>query len=551
MSVHFHCVANETESRMKSVNGIRQAFLFCLALSFCCLATRASDQQHAEKYSDDAGVAAAADHSHGSEKLGGDKERVQLPEKPNFIILFGDDMGYGDSNMYGHPTSRTPNLNQMAREGMRFTQFYSAAPVCSPSRASLMTGRYFPRAGVYVEPKNNKTTGMAVFGTMGSKGMLLSEVTLPQALKPLGYATGMVGKWHLGIQHPYHPVSRGFDSYLGCPFNLKGCNSTIVNGTATTPNCMVFENYTITSQPADMLNIDERYVQNTKDFISNNIDKPFLFYFSSYHTHLPQFASSRYINTTKRGLFGDALAQFDGDVGEILSFLKEKGIANKTFVVFTADNGPQLASDLDGGEQGPLKCGKGTTYEGGVREPALMWWPGVIQPNTLSYAMASTLDVFPTMLSLAGGKPAENVTMDGYDLTDLITGKATSGPRDHMFYYSGKYLMAARLNQYKAHFYTMGSHCQSDYPDSDCHSQTFLQAHEPPLLFDLNHDPKERQPLHVPQFATVMTAINDLVAQHNKTMTFGAPQIDIDISKANFPCCNPSCTPRPTCCKCA
>ncbi|XP_065187094.1 arylsulfatase A-like [Sycon ciliatum] len=476
--------------------------------------------------------------------------RDALPEKPNFIILFGDDMGYGDSNMDGHPTSRTPNLDQMAREGMRFTQFYSAAPVCSPSRASLMTGRYFPRAGVYQDPQNNKSTGMSVFGTMGSKGMLLSEITIPQALKPLGYVSGMVGKWHLGIQHPYHPVSRGFDSYLGCPFNLKGCNSTIVNGTERTPNCMVFSNYTITEQPADLLNIDARYVQNVKDFINNNTDNPFLFYFSSYHTHLPQFASSKYINTTRRGLFGDALAQFDGDVGEILSFLKEKGIANRTFVVFTADNGPQLASDLLGGEQGPLKCGKGTTYEGGVREPAIMWWPGVIKANTLSYAVASTLDIFPTVLSLAGGKNPENVTLDGYDLTELITGTNPQGPRDHMFYYSGKYLMAARLNQYKAHFYTMGSHCGEDYPDADCRGKTTLKVQDPPLLFDLARDPKERQPLPLKQFQAVLTVISDLVAEHNKTMTFGPPQIGIDVSKDNFPCCNPTCTPRPECCKC-
>lgn len=478
------------------------------------------------------------------------EERPELPEKPNFIILFGDDMGYGDSQMDGHPTTSTPNLNQMAREGMRFTQFYSAAPVCSPSRASLMTGRLFPRAGVYVEPKNNKTTGMAVFGSTGSKGMLLSEVTLPQALKPLGYVSGMVGKWHLGIQHPYHPVSRGFDSYLGCPFNLKGCNSTAWVESGNKENCMIFENYTITSQPADMLNSDARYVQNLKDFINTNHDKPFLFYFSSYHTHLPQFASSTYINTTRRGLFGDALAQFDGDVGEILSFLKEKGIANRTFVVFTADNGPQLASDLLGGEQGPLKCGKGTTYEGGVREPAVMWWPGVIKPNTLSYAIASTLDVFPTMLSLAGGKPPENVAMDGFDLTDLITGQSPIGPRDHMFYYSGKYLMAARLNQYKAHFYTMGSHCEPDYPDADCHDNSTLMARDPPLLFDLARDPKERQPLNTKQFASIMTAINELVANHNKTMTFGPPQIGIDNNKDNYPCCNPTCTPRPECCRC-
>ena len=473
-----------------------------------------------------------------------------LPEKPNIIILFGDDMGYGDLNVYGHPTTSTPNLDQMAMEGVRFNQFYVGAPLCSPSRAAILTGRLFPRSGVYKEPESKSDTGSATFGSYGSKGMMLNETTLAQALKPLGYVSGMVGKWHLGTLEAYHPTSRGFDSYFGCPFNLESCNSTIMNVTAKSPNCMVYRNDTIIEQPSDLLNIDARFVEETKNFISENKERPFFFYFASYHTHMPQFASADFINTTERGLFGDALAQFDSDVGSILQHLVDIGIANKTFVVFTGDNGPALGHDALGGDQGPLKCGKGTTWEGGMREPAIMWWPGVIQPNVLSYAIVNAMDIFPTALSLAGGKPPSDRVMDGYDLTDLITGKSPQGPRDHILYYSGKYLMAARLNQYKAHFYTMGSHCHNDYPDVDCRGSTKLKYHEPPLLFDLARDPKERDPLDVAKFSAAMEAIHSLVAQHNKTMTFAPPQIGIDNSPDNYPCCNPSCTPRPTCCKC-
>eukprot|EP00117_Sycon_ciliatum_P041747 scpid61253/ scgid30482/ Arylsulfatase A; Cerebroside-sulfatase len=475
---------------------------------------------------------------------------AELPEKPNIIILFGDDMGYGDLNVYGHPTTSTPNLDQMAKEGMRFTQFYVAAPLCSPSRASILTGRLFPRSGVYEEPKKNDDTGSATFGSYGSAGMMLNETTLAQALKPLGYVSGMVGKWHLGSVEAYHPTKRGFDSYFGCPFNLVSCNSTILNLTSKDPNCMVFRNDTIIEQPSDLLNIDARFVAETKTFIDNNKNRPFFFYFASYHTHMPQFASKDFINTTERGLFGDALAQFDGDVGEILSYLKQVGIANRTLVVFTGDNGPALGHDVLGGEQGPLKCGKGTTWEGGMREPAIMWWPGVITPNTLSYELVNSMDIFPTALKLAGGQLPSDRVLDGFDLSDFIAGRSQQSPRDHVFYYSGKFLMAARLNQYKAHFYTMGSHCHNDYPDVDCRGSTRLQAHNPPLLFDLYSDPKERYPLDTETYASVATAIHDLVLEHNKTMTFAPPQIGINNSHDNYPCCNPSCTPRPTCCHC-
>ncbi|XP_065185636.1 arylsulfatase A-like [Sycon ciliatum] len=473
-----------------------------------------------------------------------------LPEKPNIIVIYGDDVGYGDLNVYGHPTSRTPNLDRMAEEGMRITSFYSAAPVCSPSRASLMTGRLFPRTGVYSSNNTKSATGSMTFTSSSNTGMLLNEITLPQQLGKCGYVSGMVGKWHLGVTEPYLPINRGFDSYFGCPLTPIGCNSTAYNKSATTGSCMLFVNHTITEQPTDIRNIDVRYVENTLNFISTNQHRPFFFYFSSHHTHMPQFASDTYLNTTQRGLFGDSLAELDYSVGAILDHVTQLGIANRTLVIFSADNGPALISQQLGGEQGPLKCGKGTTYEGGVREPGIFWWPGVIAAGRLSYALASTMDIFPTAVSLAGGQLPADRAMDGLDITKLLTGES-AGPRYYNIYYSGHVLMAVRLHQHKAHFFTMGSHCLPTYPDKDCHNNASLEYHDPPLLFDVNQDPKERYPLDTKLHKVPLQKMQALLAEHNKTMTFGPAQCDQgNDPKKNFPCCSPECTPRPSCCKC-
>ena len=476
---------------------------------------------------------------------------VSLPEKPNIIVINGDDVGYGDLNTYGNPTTSTPHLTQMAEEGMKFTQFYATAPVCSPSRASLMTGRLFPRTGVYSNnTEKNGPTGMCTLGMINNGGMLLTEITLPQALKPLGYVSGMVGKWHLGIKDEYLPFNRGFDMYYGCPLTQANCNSTA----GTQPNakgaCMVYSNSTIIQQPADMRNVDLPYVQATKQFMTANHKRPFFFYFASHHTHVPQFASDKYLNSTKRGLFGDSLAELDFSVGQILMHIQNLGLQNRTLVIFTSDNGPALGSDILGGEQGPLKCGKGTTYEGGMREPGIFWWPGVIAPHTLSYAIASQMDIFVTAIKLAGGEVPTDRAIDGQDITSVLTGESISGPRDRMFYYSGHTLMAVRLREYKLHYNTMGSHCKPDYPDVDCRSSTKFQEQNPPLLFNLNRDPKERHPLTGPEYEVVVKEIMAVTEEHRSKMTFGPPECDQKTDPDNFPCCSPQCTPRPTCCAC-
>ena len=478
------------------------------------------------------------------------RPRASLPEKPNVIIFYGDDVGYGDLNTYGHPTSSTPNLDRMAREGMRMLQFYSAAPVCSPSRASLMTGRLYPRTGVYSgNASSNHSTGLSVFNPYSVGGMNLSEITVAQMLKPLGYATGALGKWHLGIGEngKYLPSNRGFDSYFGVPMTQNECISN-AGGRGFGP-CPIMHNDTVAIQQADVKDIDAAYVQNAKDFITTHQAKPFFFYFASHHTHMPQFAADSFLNSTLRGLFGDSLAELDWSVGQILDHLVTLGLQNQTLVVFSADNGPELSDVELGGEQGPLKCGKGTTWEGGVREPAIFWWPSVIAPGTVSYALGSTLDLSVTAVSLAGGKPPTDRPIDGYDLTEVLMGESKTGPRDHMFYYSGHMLMAFRLQQYKLHFWTKGSHCKPTYHDVDCWNGT-LTPHDPPLLFDLEQDVKERFPLDVVQYKSVVDEMMQRVASHTQTMTFAPSEMNSGGNKTFFPCCSPSCTPRPMCCKC-
>ncbi|XP_062516368.1 arylsulfatase A-like [Corticium candelabrum] len=484
-------------------------------------------------------------------------ESVEIPSKPNVVLIYGDDVGYGDLNVYGHPTSWTPNLDRMAREGLRMLQFYSAAPICSPSRASLMTGRLYPRTGVYRSPSSTNPTGLDVFSPGDGGGMLLSEITVAQVLKEHGYATGMVGKWHLGIgeQGEYLPHSRGFDSYFGLPFTQSACLSDI-NPVPPSPDhpgyCFLYRNSTIVSQPADIRDLDAVYVQEAKEFISNHQHEPFFFYFASHHTHRPQWASSRYQDTTRRGIFGDALAELDWSVGEILSHLESLSLDSQTLVVFMSDNGPELKDIETGGEQGPLKCGKGTTYEGGVREPAIFWWPGIIPSHSISESISSTLDLFTTIVSLTGATLPNDRATDGIDLTQLLTNDTTAIVRDRFFYYSGVYLMAVRYHHYKVHFWTMGSHCFPPYPDQDCWDTTTLSRKDPPLLFNLDHDPKERHSLNLTEYHSTMETILKITAEHNRSMTLGVPMIGKLYNNAKFfPCCSPSCKPRPLCCSCS
>ncbi|KAF7254624.1 Arylsulfatase A [Varanus komodoensis] len=484
-------------------------------------------------------------------------------QPPNFVLIFADDLGFGDLASYGHPTSSTPNLDKMAAGGLRFTDFYSSSPVCSPSRAALLTGRYQTRSGIY--------PGIFYPGSRG--GLPLAEVTVAEVLKARGYATAMVGKWHLGLGPggAFLPTRQGFDHFLGVPYShdqgpcqnltcfppATPCYGACDQGVVPVP---LFWNQSIVEQPVAFPRLQPRYSAFARDFIAAcaRRKQPFLLYYASHHTHYPQFASQDYAGRSPRGPFGDALLEFDASVGQLLQAVQEAGVDQNSLVFFTADNGPETMRMSRGGSSGPLKCGKGTTYEGGVREPAVAYWPGRIAPG-VTHELASTLDILPTVAALAGA-PLPSVTLDGFDLSPLLFGGSRS-PRQVMFFYPPAPsellgVFAVRYGKYKAHFFTQGALHSDTTPDVACHGLTPLAAHEPPLLFDLESDPAEnynllRGALVGPEALAALKEVCLQKALFDAQMQFGESQLAGGSDPSLEPCCSPSCTPKPSCCTCA
>uniref|UniRef100_A0A1A8K6U3 Arylsulfatase A n=1 Tax=Nothobranchius kuhntae TaxID=321403 RepID=A0A1A8K6U3_NOTKU len=483
-----------------------------------------------------------------------------LSSKPNFVIFFADDLGFGDLSCYGHPTSLTPNLDLLAAKGLRFTDFYSTSPVCSPSRASLLTGRYQTRSGVY--------PGVFYPGSIG--GLPLNETTIAEVLKPLGYATAAVGKWHLGIgsNGMFLPTKQGFDEYLGVPYshdqgpchNLTcfppdiKCYGVCDVGVVTVP---LIHNENIKQQPVNFLELEKAYSDFATSFITTSAKnkQPFFLYYPAHHTHYPQYAGSDAAGRSLRGPFGDALLELDNTVGNVMATLQKTGVINNTLVLFTSDNGPELMRMSRGGNSGLLKCGKGTTYDGGMREPAIAYWQGFIEPG-VTHEMASTLDIFPTIASLAGAK-LPPVMLDGFDMTDILFKQGKSKREAMMFYPidpNEKYgLFAVRLGKFKAHFYTQGASHSASTPDHDCPGSASFVGHDPPLMFNLETDPSERYPISLkdrPDVQAVLEQIRTVKAQFEATMVFGESQISKGSNPNLEPCCNPDCSPKPSCCHC-
>ncbi|MHC1769711.1 MAG: sulfatase [Verrucomicrobiia bacterium] len=444
-------------------------------------------------------------------------EPVTAASRPNIVIILADDLGYGDLSCYGHPTIRTPRLDQMAAEGMRFTDFYSAAEVCTPSRAALLTGRYPVRSGMAHDRfrvLRNRSTGH----------LPDTEFTVAEALKAQGYATGMVGKWHLGvwsINPAGHPGRHGFDSYFGLP------HSNDMDPTAAAPkgapgrpdqdpawwNAPLYRDEQLVAQPADQTQLTRQYTEEAQRFIREHKDKPFLLYFAHSFPHVPLFASAQFRGTSRRGSYGDVVEELDWSVGQVLDTLRSEGLAEKTLVFFTSDNGPWLIMNQQGGSAGLLREGKGSTWEGGMRVPGIAWWPGKVKPGTVNTNLACTLDLLPTALTLAEASLPGDRTIDGFDLSPtLLQNKRL--PERPFFFYRGTQLFAVRRGPWKLHLFT-----QNGY------GQPRAEAHDPPLLFNLDTDPGESFNVAT-NHASVVSELLEEIEKHRASFTPAESQLE-------------------------
>ncbi|MGI9243501.1 MAG: sulfatase family protein [Verrucomicrobiales bacterium] len=401
--------------------------------------------------------------------------------KPNLVVIFCDDLGYGDLACFGSPTIKTPNLDRMATEGQKWTNFYVAAPVCTPSRAGLLTGRLPIRNGMCSSKRR-------VLFPDSAGGLPSSEMTISSALKGAGYNTAAVGKWHLGHLPQFLPTSHGFDSYFGVPYSndMDRVASKAPRGREAfwTPkseywNVPLLRGEKEIERSPDQTQLTKRYTEEAVGFIRKQVaGTPFFLYLAHSMPHVPLFASEKFSGKSSAGLYGDVIEEIDWSVGQVLDTLREKGLAGQTLVVFTSDNGPWLVFDTHGGNAGTLRAGKGSTWEGGMREPTIFWWPGKV-PHGVVHEIGSTLDLLPTACALAGVEMPGDRSFDGEDLSPALFG-AGGSPRDEMFFYHGEELYAVRKGAHKLHFTT-----KVEYVGQK------PERHDPPLLFHLGHDPGE------------------------------------------------------------
>jgi arylsulfatase A-like enzyme len=443
-------------------------------------------------------------------------QRAEPP--PNVVIILADDLGYGDLGAFGSPAIRTPRLDAMAAEGQKWISFY-VQPVCSPSRAALLTGRLPIRSGMYGTPSG---TAPKVFRDNAAQGLPPEEITIAEVLKSRGYATAIVGKWHLGQLPQFLPMRQGFDEWFGLPYS-HDMRMTVASGSERTARIYdpkpeywdvpLVRNGDTIERPVDHRTLTRRYTDEAVKFIEAHRNSPFFLYLAHNLPHVPLARSSEYVGHSAAGIYGDVVEEIDASTGRILDALRASQLDRRTLVVFTSDNGPWLLYKSHAGSAGPLREGKGTTWEGGVRTPAIFWWPGTIKPSVVTDA-GSAMDLFVTAARLAGAEPPTDRSIDGVDLRAALTGSGTI-PQRALFYYWDSELRAVRMGSWKAHFITSGAYGEGEE----------RTEHNPPLLFNLADDPGEHHNV-ASAHADVLAELQREVALHRATLTPTRPLFD-------------------------
>ncbi len=392
--------------------------------------------------------------------------------RPNFIVILADDLGYGDLGVYGSPDIKTPRIDRMAAEGVRLTDFYAPAPTCTPARVAFLTGRYPRRSGL-----------VRVLIPLEKWGIPASEITLAEALKPLGYRTALVGKWHLGGRKPYRPLRQGFDEFYGVLYS----NDMTILPVVKYPRFELFDGDEVVESPAVQKNLTQNYTRRAVEFIRENRNRPFFLYLAHTMPHRPQAVSDGFRRRSAHGLYGDAVQEIDWSTGQILDTLQELGLSDRTFVAFTSDNGPWVPGSfkkrIRGGSTGGLRGSKGTTWEGGMRVPMVARWPGKLPAGEVRAGISSLMDFFPTFVELAGGKVPTDRVIDGRNILAFLQGKEGS-PHHEFYYYFRTHLFAIRSGDWKLHFFkrdlaVSGKNVEKPVP---C---------EPLELYNLAEDPAE------------------------------------------------------------
>lgn len=509
--------------------------------------------------------------------------------KPNIVIILADDLGYGDLSITGHPTIMTPHLDRLAMDGMRFSQFYNAASLCTPSRAALLTGRLPIRLGM----AGGTWYGGVLFPDSPG-GLRKEDMTIGELAKKAGYATMALGKWHVGHKPEQLPHSRGFDSYFGIPYSNDMGRSAWLEEAAFVP-LPLMQNSTVIEQPANLNTLEDKYVQRAVSFIQEKAaqNKPFLLYLAWNRVHVPVFARPSVCNKSKRGLYGTAVEDMDLNVGIVMNAIHEAGVDENTVIFFTSDNGPNLQMRLAGGDTGVFFEGKGTTWEGGFRAPAFIRWKGTVRRGAVSEALASTIDFWPTIRELLGvsDSAVKEHEVDGRSLLPLLL-EERHDQHQCIFYYKGTPslglpprqndpnpgLWAIRCNTHKMHFvsnckvmqYFGDFRCTTEEPTEEHLQQlrgdviaeaTFNRClqrhtfsacsmilgsetkfHPQPLMFNVEVDPGEKYPIdpdtneYKKAFDTIMKAKET----HESTLFNVQNQMAMTAHTSLQPCCNQS-----------